>query len=91
MILEIAGGSLEVRGSCRLAGVWAVGRVETSGVEREREGRKRSGVKRGKIDERSGIREGERERGSRFARNGGCHWDASPAGWLKGCMEGGWR
>ena len=35
--MEIAGGSLEVRGSCRLAGVWAVGRVETSGVERERE------------------------------------------------------
>ena len=69
-------------------GGWT-GRDEWRG-ERER-GEKRSGVKRGKVDERSGIREGEREREGRFARNGGCHWDASPAGWLKGCMEGGWR
>ena len=31
------------------------------------------------------------EEGGVGLRNGGCHWDASPAGWLKGCMEGGWR
>ena len=53
------------------------------------------------VRERERKREREREKTERRLedveeggvglRNGGCLWDASPAGWLKGCMEGGWR
>lgn len=59
--------------------------------KRERDGEKRRGEE-GAGERGPGERRLEDVEEGVGLRNGGCcHWDASPAGWLKGCMVGGWR